>query len=105
MKRTFVVLAIASILTVPASFAADPPQHVYRGEVAGVVCGACASHVKAALLKLEGVSSVKITLSEGGGVPKLEVVSTSGKLTREMAVKALGDNAKMYDIRSLRMEK
>lgn len=105
MKSILLILAITGFMIVPGSFAADPPQHVYRGEIPGVVCSACASHVKAALLKLEGVSSVTITLPKGGGVSRLEVVSSSEKLTREMAVKALGDNARTYDIRSLRMEK
>lgn len=99
MKAILLFLFITSAALV----AGEPPQHIYRGEVAGVVCAACASHVKTALSKLEGVTSVKITLPEGGGVPKLEVVSSSEKLTREMAVKALGDYSKMYDIRSLQI--
>lgn len=101
MKTLLLLLFIASSTLI----AGDAPQHVYRGEIAGVVCAACASHVKTALAKLDGVSSVKITLPSGGGVPQLEVVSLSDKLTREQAVKALGDYAKTYEIRSLKMEK
>ena len=83
--------------------AADPQYYKYEGEVAGVVCAACSGHVKAALTKIDGVVSVKITLGKEGAVPHLEVVSTSPKLTREAAVKALGEESKMYDIRSLKL--
>lgn len=86
----------------PSLFAADAPQYKYTGEVAGVVCSACSGHVKTCLSKLDGVVSVKVLRPEKEGEPaKLEVVSTSSALTKEAAVKALGEQAKYYDIRSL----
>jgi copper chaperone CopZ len=57
----------------------------YQGEVAGVVCNACAGNVKEALLKLEGVKDVKITLNKDGGNPRLTILSNSPALTREAA--------------------
>ena len=52
-------------------------------------CSACSSHVKAALSKIDGVQSVKITTADKGGLPKLKITSTK-PLTREIAIQALG---------------
>jgi copper chaperone CopZ len=82
------------------TFAADPVQG-YEGEVAGIFCSACSSHVKAALSKIDGVQSVKITTADKGGLPKLKITSTK-PLTREIAIQALGEKAKMYHIQSLK---
>ena len=53
--------------------------------------------------KLPDVQSVKITRNEKGGLPRLEIIATNARITREDAVKVLGDDAKMYDIRSLNL--
>ena len=96
MKKYFLIF-IALVL--PAfSFADKAPTYVYQGEVAGVMCSACSGRVKAALSQLDGVKEVKITIGKDGGVPKLKVVSTSPGLTQDAAVKALGEDAKMYRI-------
>ena len=47
----------------------------------------------------------KVTLGKDGGLPKLEIVSTSATLTREDIVKALGEDAQSYDVRSLNLER
>lgn len=83
------------------TFAAEPTQ-AYEGEVAGIFCSACSSHVKAALLKIDGVQSVKITTAPKGGLPKLHITSTK-PLTRELAIQALGEKAKMYNIQTLKL--
>jgi copper chaperone CopZ len=88
------------LVLVCQSFAADPVQK-YEGEVAGIFCSACSSHVKAALLTIDGVQSVKITTADKGGLPKLLITSTK-PLTREAAIQALGEKAKMYHIQSLK---
>lgn len=94
------------ILALLATFlqAADKPIYTYEGEVAGVMCSACSNRVKGALSTIEGVKSVKITLPKSGGLPQIVVVSSSPSLTKEAAVKALGADAKMYDIRSLKLK-
>ncbi len=92
------LLTLASLLSA-AVLAADPLQ-VYEGEVAGLFCSACSSHVKAALERIDGVESVKILAAPKGGLPRLRVTSRR-PLTRDQAVAALGDKAKLYDIRSL----
>jgi copper chaperone CopZ len=66
------------------------------------MCAACSNHVKTALGKIPGVESVKVLHGESEGAPaKLVVVSTSDHLTRDDAVKALGEDAKSYTILSL----
>ncbi len=83
--------------------AGDPVKFVYQGEVAGIMCIHCTNKVEAAMKKLSGVQSVKITRNEKGGLPKLEIIAPNATITREDAVKALGDDAKMYDVRSLKL--
>ncbi len=95
--KTFLTLFF---ILVCQTFAAEPVQS-YEGEVAGIFCSACSSHVKAALSKIDGVQSVKITTADKGGLPKLKITSTK-PLTLEIAVQALGEKAKMYHIQSLK---
>jgi copper chaperone CopZ len=100
MKKHLLSLTAMLGLLLGPSQAADA-TFCYQGEVAGVVCNACAGNVKEALLKLDGVQDVKITLNKEGGNPRLTILSSSPTLTRELAVKALGKAAGHYDIRSL----
>lgn len=97
---------LALILTITALVscrAGEPATFLYQGEVAGVMCSACSNHVETALSKIQGVQKVKVLPAKEGGVPRLEVTATTATLTREDAVKALGDYAKTYDIRSLKL--
>lgn len=95
MKKILLLLFLTAALT-----AAEPPR-TYEGEVAGIFCSACSSHVKAAISQIEGVQSVKILTAPKGGLPRLRVTSTK-PLTREQAVAALGEKSKMFDIRFLK---
>ena len=96
------ILALVVTLAATLLRAEDKPTYSYTGEVAGVVCSACSNTVKSSLAKLDGVTSVKILRAEKEGAPaKLEVTATTAGLTRDAAVKALGEHAKYYDIRSL----
>lgn len=96
-----ILILLLSISTLASCDASDPATYVYQGEVAGVMCSACSSHVETAVKTLPGVRSVTITMGKDGGLPRLEIVSTSSSLTREDVVKALGEDAKSYDVRSL----
>lgn len=95
--KTFLTFFLT--LLISQGFAAEPVLN-YEGQVAGIFCSACSGHVKAALLKMDGVQSVKITTADQGQLPKLKIISTK-PLTREQAVQALGEKAKMYHIQSL----
>ncbi|WP_397380394.1 heavy-metal-associated domain-containing protein [Prosthecobacter sp.] len=96
---------LSLLFTATSCTAGDPVTFVYQGEVAGIMCIHCTNKVEAAMKKLPDVQSVKITRNEKGGLPKLEIIATNARITREDAVKALGDDAKMYDIRSLKLVK
>jgi len=101
MKNT--LLALTALLGGHSAVqAADSssPYH-YEGRIAGVVCSACAASVKEALMGLEGVKEVRITVSQDGSVPRLEITSSSPRLTREAAMKALGRAAADYQVQSL----
>lgn len=98
-----ILTLILSLITIISCTAGDPVTFVYQGEVAGIMCIHCTNKVEAAMKKLPDVQSVKITRNEKGGLPRLEIIATNARITREDAVKALGDDAKMYDIRSLNL--
>lgn len=101
--KHLLTLLLGLLLLSTSCTAGEPVTFVYEGEVAGIMCIHCTNKVEAAMKKLPDVQSVKITRDEKGGLPKLEIVAANAKLTREDAVKALGDDAKMYDIRSLKL--
>jgi len=98
-----ILTLLLSLITLATSHAAEPATYLYQGEVAGVMCSACSNHVEAALSKIKGVQSVKVLPAKNGGIPRLEVTATTATLTQEAAVKALGEYAKTYDIRSLKL--
>jgi copper chaperone CopZ len=82
--------------------AADAPKPIrYEGRIAGVVCAACSASVKEALMSIKGVKDVRISISDDGSVPRLEITSTSPELTRAAAMKALGDSASHFQIQAL----
>jgi hypothetical protein len=46
-----------------------------------------------------------VLAAKDGGLPRLEITASSAQITREDFVKALGEQAKMYDVRSLKLVK
>lgn len=101
--KHILTLLVSLLLAATSSIAGDPVKFVYQGEVAGIMCIHCTNKVEAAMRRLPDVQSVKITRDEKGGLPKLEIIATKATITREDAIKALGDDAKTYDIRSLKL--
>jgi len=101
MKHILTVLL--SLFTIVSCIASEPVTFTYQGEVAGVMCSACSNHVQTALEKIPGVKNVTVLAAKEGGLPRLEITATSAKITREDCVKALGEQAKMYDVRSLKL--
>lgn len=96
-------LLIAVVLASLIGRADEPAAFRYEGEVAGVMCAACSNHVQTALGQIPGVKSVSVLPAKEGGVPRLEITASSAKITREDCVKALGEQSKMYDVRSLKL--
>ena len=107
MKRLIqITLLILSAYTLQ-SFAEDkkPAHFSYDGKITGLYCSACADKVKAALGKLEGVTRVKITSAEEQGTQKLHLESSSDTITKDAAIKALGEDAKSFTVLSLERAK
>ncbi|TLD69180.1 heavy-metal-associated domain-containing protein [Phragmitibacter flavus] len=96
-----ITISLSTILPLPA---ADPTNTTtYQGKISGLFCHACASKVKAALSKLDGVTKVTITKGEEQGIQNLhiEATPTSKPITKDTAIKALGKDADSYHILSL----
>jgi copper chaperone CopZ len=89
------------LLMLCGSLTAEEPQRVYEGEVTGIFCSACSSHVKAALMQMKGVQAVKIRAAAKNGLPRVRITSTQ-PVSRESIVQALGEKSKMYDVRNLK---
>ena len=101
-----ILTLLLNLVVIVSCSASEPVTFLYKGEVAGIMCSACSDHVQTALAKMKGVETVKVLPADKeGGVPKLEITATSATITKEDAVKALGDYAKTYDIRSLKLVK
>ena len=96
--------SLAFLCLLPSLALAADPVFKYKGEITGVSCAACSKHVKTALEKLPGVSSVKVIITQTEGLAKLEINSTSEKITKETATAALGKDAKSYQIQELQLE-
>ncbi len=73
----------------------------YTAEVTGVVCAACKAHITEAFKKLPGVDKVEFAKGEKEGTQKVSFASSATSLSKEDAVKALGEAAKEYSILSL----
>lgn len=99
--KQLTIFTTTLLLLLTTACAGQPQTYVYAGKVSGVVCSACSSTVKEALMKLPGVKAVRITLGKNGSLPQINIVSTSANLSREAAIKALGDAADHYHIESL----
>lgn len=100
--KTMLILIAALFATFPA-FTADQPARTYTAEVAGIMCSACSARVREAFSRLEGVTQVKVKKSDQAGVGVVEITSTSARLTKEAAVKALGDGASSYNILNFKL--
>ena len=98
MKNIVILILATFISLVTASRAVDPSTHTYTAEVAGMMCSACSDKVKHSLGTLEGVKSVKVKTGDKPGVARVVITSTSAKLTKEAAVKSLGESASSYNI-------
>lgn len=105
MTRLTVSL-IAFLFTTFAAFGEDTAKSTaYTAEVTGVVCAACKVHVTDAFKKLPGVDKVEFARGEKDGTQKVSFASTASGLTKEDAIKALGEAAKEYAIVSLNKAK
>lgn len=102
--KSFITQILCTVLTLFAMHLHADDQKTdfdYVGKITGLYCSACASKVKAALSHLDGVTNVKITRTKELGVQQIHMKSSSPSLTKDAAIKALGEDAKSYTILSL----
>ena len=88
--------AIVAALFVTATAAFADTDYVVK--VSGMSCAGCKAHVREAFSKLEGVKadSIRIEAATEKGQQKITFTSSSEGLTKDLAVKSLGDAAKRY---------
>lgn len=85
--------------------AAEPTKATdYTATVSGVVCSACKAHVTTAFKKLPGVETVSFAKGDKEGTQTVTFNSTAA-LTKEDAIKALGEDAKNYEVLALEKTK
>lgn len=99
MKRFFTttLLALASASMV---FADDAKSVKYTATMTGVVCSACKKTVRDSFTKI-GASKIEIKAGAKAGEQTVTFESTNAKLTKEEAVKALGDAAEEFKVVTL----
>jgi copper chaperone CopZ len=97
------ILGLGLTLSLLANAPASEPAKAtdYKATVNGIVCSACKEHVTVALKKLPGVQTVSFAKGEKEGSATVTFNSSSAALTKDDAVKALGDDAKTYEVVSL----
>jgi copper chaperone CopZ len=103
--RSFRFLALSfglGLSLISPGHAAEPAKATdYTATVKGVVCSACKEHVTVALKKLPGVETVSFAKGDKADTAVVTFNSSAPALTREDAVKALGEDAQHYEVVTL----
>jgi copper chaperone CopZ len=104
---SYLALSVAFSFSVLLPSRADEPSKAtdYTATVTGVVCSACKIDVTAAMKKLPGVETVSFAKGDKDGTAIVTFNSTAPALTKEDAVKALGEHAKEFEVLSLEKSK
>ena len=80
--------------------AADTARTKYSATVTGIVCQECKATVTAALKTLPGVAEVGFAKGAKPGLQTVTFAAASDALSKEDAVRALGEHAKEFIIQS-----
>lgn len=97
MRHLLLLFLLACTLPVRAE---DAAMTRYSATVTGIVCQACKAKVTAAMKSLPGVTAVDFSKGEKPGLQIVSFTATSDALTKDDAVKALGDNAKEFTVQN-----
>ncbi len=96
MKKYLIPAALA--LASAGLFAAEKAKPVkYTATMSGLVCSGCKKTVRDSFAKM-GASKIEIKAGDKTGEQTITFESTDPKLTKESAIKALGDSAEEYKI-------
>ncbi len=96
--RLLALLALISFIL--PLHAEDSAKTKYSTTITGIVCQECKAKVTAAMKTLPGVAEVEFAKGPKPGLQIVSFVASSGSLTKDDAVKALGDHAKEFIIQS-----
>lgn len=102
MKNILIACSLLVAFPSVAQPEVEREVHRYEGSIAGVVCSACSSVVKTALMKLDEVVQVKILAGSEGELPTLAISATDPSLTAGDLRVALGKAAAYYRIVDLK---
>jgi copper chaperone CopZ len=106
MRLSFLLVPIIAAALFLFAKAGEPSKATdYTATVNGVVCAACKAHVTAAIKKLPGVETVSFAKGDKDGTAVVTFNSTAPALTKDDAVKALGEDAKEFEVLSLEKAK
>ena len=106
MRLLFLLVPALAATLLSFARAEEPAKATdYTATVNGVVCSACKAHVTAAIKKLPGVDTVSFAKGDKDGTAIVTFNSTAPALTKEDAVKALGEDAKEFEVLSLEKAK
>ncbi len=72
----------------------------YSATITGIVCQACKAKVTAAMKTLPGVAAVDFAKGEKPGSQIVSFTASSDVLTKDDAVKALGEHTKEFTLQS-----
>lgn len=99
MKK-LLTIAIATLgFAVFSVFAADKGKSIpYTATVTGVVCASCKAHITHAFKKLPGVEEIRFAKGDKDGTQVVSFNAASESLAREDVIKALGEDAKHYQV-------
>ncbi len=78
----------------------DSAKTKYSATITGIVCQECKAKVTGAMKKLPGVAEVDFAKGQKAGAQIVSFTATSNSLTKEDAVKALGEHAKEFNVQS-----
>jgi copper chaperone CopZ len=106
MRFLFLLVPALAVTLFFIAKAEEPSKATdYTATVNGVVCAACKAHVTAAIKKLPGVETVSFAKGDKDGTAVVTFNSTAPALTKDDAVKALGEDAKEFEVLSLEKSK
>ena len=99
MKK-FISTAALALASASMLFAEDAKPVKYTATMTGVVCSACKKTVRDSFTKI-GASKIEIKAGAKTGEQTVTFESANAKLTKEEAIKALGDSAEEFKVITL----
>ena len=98
--KTIIKAAVLSLLSTAVVLASEVVPVKYTATMTGLVCSSCKKTVRESFTKM-GASKIEIKPGAKEGEQLVTFESTNAKLTKDEAVKALGEAAKEFNVVAL----